>query len=203
MDEGEKSILGALSAHDKQQLKRQQREEHQQQKETAEEKAQHHKNYLWIAITLVILVAFAATIYYLSTQKEATYTDRQVHWHVLIDMNICGIPTDLPCNVHTPGIVHGEDFCGEPNFHHHHDNTIHIEGLIQKKEDIALGRFFDIIGVPFSNTTLMNYTNGALCGNTTGTLKMYVNDQPRTDFRDYIPFATPDGRQQIVKLVFD
>ncbi len=203
MDEGEKSVLGALSGHDKQQLKRQQREEHQQEKETAEEKAQQSKNYFWIAGTLIILVTFAGAIYYFSTNEEATYTDRQVHWHVLLDLSLCGKHVEVPCNVVTPGIVHGKDFCGEPIFHHHNDNTIHMEGLIQKKEDIALGRFFDVIGVPFSNTTLMNYTNGDLCGNTTGTLKMYVNDQPRTDFRDYIPFATPDGSQQVVKLVFD
>ena len=87
--------------------------------------------------------------------------------------------------------------------HTHDDNTLHIEGLIQKKEDIVLGLFFDVIEVPFDKDRIMDVKNGDLCDGKPGVLKMYVNDQPRTDFRDYVPVAVEDARKQVIKLVFE
>lgn len=203
MEEAEKEIISALSTHEKREQAKQAREEARQEKDLQQEVKEQRKQYFWIAFTLVLLVAFAVAIWYFYTHRQETYTDREVHWHAYFDITLCGKKVDLPCNKETPGIVHGENFCGQPMFHHHFDNTVHIEGLIKKKEDIALGKFFDIIGVPFDKDKIMDKKNGDLCDGKPGVLKMYVNDQPRTDFRDYVPFAAQDARKQIVKLVFE
>jgi hypothetical protein len=202
-DDGSKEILNALTSHEKREQQRKAKEEAREEKETAQAEKAKKKNYFWIAATLIAIVAFASVVVWLYTHKEETYTDREVHWHAYFDITLCGKKVDLPCNNEGKGIVHGEKFCGEHALHHHYDNTLHIEGLIRKKEDIALGKFFDIIGVPFDKDRIMDKKNGDLCDGKPGVLKMYVNDQPRTDFRDYVPFAVQDARKQIVKLVFE
>jgi hypothetical protein len=202
-DDGSKEVLDALTGHEKREQVRKAKEEAHHQKDAAQEAKEAKKNYFWIAVTVIVLVAFASAVVWLYTHKEETYTDREVHWHAYFDITLCGQKVDLPCGKETPGIVHGKDFCGEHILHHHFDNTAHIEGLIQKKEDIALGKFFDKISVPFDKDRIMDKKNGDLCDGKPGVLKMYVNDQPRTDFRDFVPFAVQDARKQIVKLVFE
>ncbi len=203
MDEAEKQVLGALTSHQKREQQKKEREEAKEHKETEKEMKERKKNYLWISITILVLIAFAIGVGWLYTHRTETYTDREVHWHASVDVTICGEHKDLPCGKETPGQVHGEKFCGIHEMHHHYDNVIHIEGLIQKKEDIALGRFFDIIGVPFDKDKIMDKKNGDLCDGKPGKLKMYVNGQPRNDFRDYISFATADPRKQVIRLVFE
>ncbi len=202
-DDGSKEVLNALSGHEKREQARKAKEEAREEKETAQQEKEKKKSYFWIAVTVIALAVFASVIVWLYTHKEETYTDREVHWHAYFDITLCGKKVDLPCNVETPGIVHGEKFCGEHILHHHYDNTAHIEGLIRKKEDIALGKFFDKIGVPFDKDRIMDKKNGDLCDGKPGVLKMYVNGQPRTDFRDYVPFAVQDARKQVIKLVFE
>ncbi len=201
--EGEKEILGALSRHEKREFQRKEREEARSEHDVQQELKQRKKNYLWIAITIICLIAFAGVVGWLYTNKPEMYTDREVHWHATVDVTICGKHVDLPCNIETSGTVHGKNFCGKTLMHHHYDNVIHIEGIIQKKEDIALGRFFDTVGIPFDKDKIMDKKNGDLCDGKPGVLKMSVNDQPREDFRDYIPLAAEDARKQVIKLVFE
>lgn len=60
--------------------------------------------------------------------------------------------------------------------HLHDGPTIHIEGLVRKKEDIMLGKFMEMIGMRFTNTTLLERTNGELCPDgTRGTVTLLVN----------------------------
>ncbi len=202
-DKASKDVLDALTGHQRREQAKKEREEAQKQKESEIAAKEKNKNFMWITISIVLLVGFAIGIGVLMKYKPETYTDREVHWHAYIDLNVCGESIDLPCEIETSGTVHGQNFCGEHLMHHHYDNTIHIEGLIQKKEDIALGKFFDKIGVPFDSNKILNYSNGDLCNGKPGTWKMYVNDKPREDFRDYIPFATQDARKQIIKLAFE
>lgn len=203
-DDGSKEVLDALTSHEKREQQRQAKDEARQQKDAAQEAREAKKSYFWVSITIIALVAFGAGVIWLYTHKVETYTDREVHWHASFDINICGQHVDLPCGKEGKGIVHGEKFCGLPALHHHYDNVMHIEGLIKKKEDISLGTFFDSIGVSFDKDKIIDKKNGDLCPDgKPGVLKMYVNDQPRTDFRDYVPFAVSDPRKQIVKLVFE
>ncbi|MEM3154573.1 MAG: hypothetical protein QW165_03360 [Candidatus Woesearchaeota archaeon] len=204
MDEASKGVIDALSSHERREQAKRERELAREHKEAFQQEKARKKQNFWIIVALLVIVAFAAGIWWLYTHKPETYTDREVHWHAYIDINICGEKVELPCNVETPGIVHGGKFCGEHLLHHHYDNILHIEGLIRKKEDIALGRFFDLIGVPFSAEKILDKQNGDLCPDgRPGKWKMYVNEQPRTDFRDYVPFAVADARKQVIKLVFE
>ena len=63
--------------------------------------------------------------------------------------------------------------------------------------------FFDAIDVLLGNDRIMDFKNGDLCDGKPGVLKMYVNDKPRKDFGDYVPFATGDARKQVIKFVFE
>ena len=204
MDEAEKQVLHALSKHERRELQRKEREEVRTERDAEHELKERRKSHLWMGITICCLVVFAVVVGWLYLNRPETYTDTEVHWHALVDISLCGEHKELPCGKETPGTVHGKNFCGEHLMHHHFDNTIHMEGLIQKKEDIALGKFFDTISVPFDKDKIMDKKNGDLCPDgRPGVLKMYVNDQPRADFRDYVPSATQDARQQIIKLVFE
>src|SRR3989344_295618 len=202
MDDEERNLVKAVSSHDRREQKREARDAVGAQKEQEMTSKEKRSQYFWLGLTLIGLVAVGAGIGYLMTHKPTTYTDRQVHWHALVDISVCGVHRDLP-HADSSEIVHGEPFKGTPLMHSHDDNTIHIEGLIQKKEDIALGRFFDVIRVPFDKDRIMDVKNGDLCEGKPGILKMYVNDQPRTDFRDYVPVAVEDARKQVIKLVFE
>ena len=202
MDEEEKDLVRALSSHDKREHKRRERDNAGAQRDVESASKEKKSQYLWIGLTLIGLVAVAFGLGYLINNKPQMYTDREVHWHALVDISICGVHRDLPL-AESSDTVHGKTYRGIPLLHTHDDNIIHIEGLIQKKEDIALGRFFDAIEIPFDKDKLMDVKNGDVCDGKPGKLKMFVNDQPRTDFRDYILASTQDARQQVIKLVFE
>ncbi len=202
-DDGSKEVLDALTGHERREQAKKAKEEAREQKESAQEAKEQKKSYFWIAVTLIVLIAFAGGVWWLYTHKKETYTDGPVHWHVLLDIRICGEKRDIRGGK-TSGNMGDKAMYGPHLLHHHNDNTIHIEGQIIKKEDIALGNFFDGIDIPFDKDKIMDKKNGDLCPDgRPGVLKMYVNDQPRTDFRDYVPFAVQDARKQIVKLVFE
>lgn len=200
--EGEKEVIDALSAHDKREHQKKQREEAHEQKDVEKELKQRNKNYFWIIITIISIIAFAGIVGWLLMNKKENYTDRSVHWHVLLDIEICGEKQDIRGGKASGNMANSAMY-GPHLLHHHNDNTIHIEGQIIKKEDIALGNFFDGIDIPFDKDKIMDKKNGDLCGDKPGVLKMYVNNQPRTDFREFIPSAVEDARKQIVKLVFE
>ena len=201
MDQEDINLVRAVSSHGRRAQKRQEREELEAQKGSAAASQEKRSQYFWLGVTLVGLVAVAIGLGYLITHKPSTFTDQQIHWHALVDISICGEHRDLP-RADPSEIVHGKQFKGTPLMHTHDDNTIHIEGLIQKKEDIALGEFFDSIGVPFDKDRIMDVKNGDFCDGKPGVLNMFVNDLPRNDFRDFIPAAVEDAHKQIIKLVF-
>jgi len=193
MDKGSKEVLDALTGHQRREIRKKEKDESTKQKEESEKKSERKKSVFNLVLIVAVLVAFAAGMGWLLTNKEETYTDRDVHWHTLLDINICGEQRNLP---------HAKSEGPHGVLHTHDDNTIHVEGRIMKEEDIALGKFFDLMDVPFDKDKIMDVENGDLCDGKPGVLKMYVNDQPRDDFRDYIPFATTDSRKQVIKFVF-
>lgn len=191
------------TSHDKREQARLEREHAQLEREAEQNAREARKSMITLVLVLILFVAVAAGIIYALQNKPAMYVDRDVHWHANIELNVCGVPKELPCDTKGSGVVHGKEFCGETLMHHHFDGTLHIEGVIPTKEDIMLGRFFDKIGIPFAADKLLNMTNGDLCNGVPGVVKMYVNDIASTAFRDYVPAGTPDGRNQRVRLVFE
>jgi hypothetical protein len=202
-DDGSKEVLDALTGHEKREQARKAKEEAHHQKDAAQESREAKKSYFWTSIVIIILIAFAGGIWWLYTHKPEVYTAGSIHWHAFLDINICGEKRDVRGGEMT-GTMAESAMYGPHLLHHHNDNTIHIEGQVIKKEDIQLGKFFDGIDIPFDKDKIMDKKNGDLCPDgRPGVLKMYVNDQPRTDFREYVPFAVSDARKQVIKLVFE
>ena len=86
----------------------------------------------------------------------ATYTDAPVHWHAAFEVELCGQKQDFSSYGATT-------HAGSPLLHTHGDGVIHIEGRVIQKQDIALGKFFDGIEVPFDRDRIMNKKNGDTC----------------------------------------
>ncbi len=132
-----------------------------------------------------------------SAQSSETYTAGPGHWHAKIDLEVCGQKLDLP------GRKDGS-MVGKETYHHHGDNTWHIEGRIIAKEDITLGRFFDEHDIPFDRDRLMDKKNGDECApGKPGQVKMFVNGQPNDQFRDFVGQYTPSAGDNVVRVVFE
>ena len=149
------------------------KEESQKVREGQREKKQTAskiKKFLLYGIPIVIVIWFAFVILF----GEKPFSDGQVHWHADLSIELCGENILLPKP--TGGSVHGQPFIGTPIMHLHSEPKIHLEGVIQKKEDITLENFMGIVGLNFKNNELLNYKNGDNCpDNSTGTVKLLVN----------------------------
>ncbi len=181
------------SKREERELKKLQKEQEREKIQAAIAQKKQVKKIATYTIIILIVGGFGYLFYYLSSNKIQPYTQGPVHWHVDVILELCGQREDLP----RVGI--GEHHRGLPLLHTHDDNKIHIEGQVFKKEDIALGKFMKAVGAPFSNTTIMDKSNGMVCENTgkQGTVKMFVNDVPNDQFRAYVP---KDG--DAIKIVF-
>ena len=151
----------------------------------------------FLALAVIVVGAIYGFGRLAKTTPDTTYTDRPVHWHAAIELEVCGEKRDLP------GPKDGR-MVGDPIYHHHGDNTWHIEGRIIAKEDIALGRFFDKHELPFDRDRLFDKKNGDECApGKPGTVKMFVNGEPNGEFRDFIPQAIENAQEQIIKIIFE
>lgn len=157
-------------------------------------------------IGLVLVVGAVGAIVYsikqtpidTANQPTTTYTDRPVHWHMALELEMCGEHRDLP------GPQDGR-MVGIPLYHHHGDNTWHVEGRTIAQDDIKLGRFFDEHEIAFDKDRLMEKVNGDPCaeGGQPGQVKMFVNGEPNNEFRDYILKPTENSRDQQIRIVFE
>ncbi len=197
--------MHSLAKHSVEGLSKEDR--HEVREKTTEEQRQKKKRNKTLkntVIAVIVLAALGIFGWWLSTLEFSggTYSNGHVHWHAALLLEVCGEPRDLPAEVGS-GLAHGQGMAGTPLMHHHHDGTIHIEGIIQKPEDIALGKFTDSIGLAFDSDTLMEKTNGDECSpGEPGQVKMSVNGVPNTDFRNYVLKATENAREQVIRLVF-
>ena len=134
-----------------------------------------------------------------NSTPSTTYTDAEVHWHAAFGVELCGVKQDF--------LSYGvKQHAGSALLHTHGDGLIHIEGRVIKKEDIALGRFFDGIDVAFDRDRIMDKKNGDTCPNTPdkpGSVKMLVNDMPNDQFRDFVGQYTSNGEDTRIRIVFD
>ena len=155
-----------------------------------------------IIAVLIIIAAVVGGWYGLQylgkTTPPATYTASPIHWHAAFEVNLCGTKQDFS------SYGSGEHHAGLPLLHTHGDGIIHIEGRVIQKEDIALGKFFDSINVPFDRDRIMDKKNGDMCSpGQPGQVKMFVNGQPNTEFRNYIPTETENAQEDSIKIVFE
>ena len=194
MQEGQLSI----SKHEQRELNRNQREEAQ----VVEIARIARKKKLRSAVTWFVVILAIGGLFWLGytgfKNRTQPYTSGPVHWHAKIDVEICGVNYPLE-KFGSAGMMEGPMLT-----HTHGDGVIHVEGQVWKKEDIALGNFFDGFGLTFTNTSIIDKKNGDLCSDgKSGTLRMYVNNQQNTDFRDYIIRSIQDPQKQVIKIVFE
>lgn len=180
------------SEHEQQELERKRHEEARAAEIARVELKKKLKQYAVWAIVLLVIGGVFWWGYTAYKNRPAPYTSGPIHWHALVDLEMCGQHVNLI------NAFPGSPMIGPMLTHTHGDNKIHIEGQIWKKEDIALGTFMDGIKAKFSETQIKDKRNGDTCpdGNA-GTVTMFVNDQPNTEFRNYIP---ADG--DTIKIVF-
>ena len=127
-----------------------------------------------IIILLVILAAGWFLIKKTAPKESEIISQKGIHWHAQLIIKIFGQRQEIPALV---GLAKGE----KPIHTHEADGVIHLEfnGLV-KKEDIKLGRFFEIWDKKFSRDCIFDKCSGAA-----GQLKMLVNGQPNSEFENY------------------
>lgn len=190
-----------LTQHEKKQIKKQQKEQERQQLHESKSKKESTGKIIKYGImgAIILLIIFGGYFFVIKPiQGFQPYHEGFYHWHANFEVSVCGQSAQIRC---------GASLCGPMTMHHHNDNIIHIEGnTIAKKEDLAIGKFFDGINVVFTDTQLLNKNNGDLCDNgQPGNVKMYVNGQPNNEFGNYVPNrcdagSTAEIRQQCDKI---
>ncbi len=130
-------------------------------------------------IVLIIGVGIAGLGWYFKIRPplpESEIISRAgIHWHPEIKISILGQKQEIPDNIGL-GVVE------KPI--HTHDNTgvIHLEfsGLV-KKDDILLGKFFEVWGKKFSKDCIFDKCNGF-----EGQIKMLINGKQNFEFENYL-----------------
>lgn len=137
------------------------------------------KKILKIVIPLVLIGGSIGWFLWREASKPATPEDeiisrRGIHWHPELAVLIKGQKREVPANLGI-GVRH------EPIHTHDSGGTLHLEmqGLVKKK-DIRVGRFFEIWGKEFDSNCIFEF-----CNEPGGTVKMFVNGNPNTEFENY------------------
>ncbi|MBI4362081.1 MAG: hypothetical protein HY558_02800 [Euryarchaeota archaeon] len=115
-----------------------------------------------------------------------------LHWHANVSLVIHGTFTDLP----EPGP--GEPFVGVPTIHTHGDNRIHIEGVVDSRGEITLGRFFDVVGIALGPDYLCFNSTGKGCPDgIRGPVRVSINGRPPPGPRNHL---VRDGDEILVRV---
>ena len=135
------------------------------------------------------------------TKNQRSVTGGPVHWHADYEVFVCGESPEPEGEVMGKTLAHGDEEedvhvevdlknptgfsnrIGSSDFHEHGDNRIHIEGVVERLEDVRLAKFFEVIGGQLTTTLLRMPTdqgelivqNGMGCPDgTAGTLQTFL-----------------------------
>jgi hypothetical protein len=128
------------------------------------------------SISAVVVLTVVALLYwgFTSINLSPAYSSGQVHWHADLELFVCGENIPLPSPLSTK-VAHGQSYIGTPLMHSHGGTQIHVEGTVSKAKDITLGKFMTSLGLDFTQTQLLDKSNGDFCGDTEGKVKLFVN----------------------------
>ncbi|MBI4021366.1 MAG: hypothetical protein HY369_03920 [Candidatus Aenigmarchaeota archaeon] len=191
-----------LNRHERRMLKREQKQQERSQQETQEKRQSRKKNLLGagVALVLIIIGGYAVTSLPAAPGPAPEFDlsgipNSFVHWHADVDVVVCGEEHEFPEAL--PG-----GSIGVPSMHTH-DQTVNIQSLPgsdgngvihneavipQQPAEQTLGKFLDLMGVPFSQGTVLDKQDGDTCPDgTAGTVTFRVNGQPNDQWRNYIP----------------
>ena len=137
----------------------------------------------FIVFIFLILISYGGYgLFKKSAEKEATaYTKTNVHWHTYPKVIICGEEKELPYPL-------GQGHLGNALLHTHSppDNFMHIEGKVYSADEIKLGKYFEVLGIKFTQSQIFDKKNGDLCNGKLGKLKMFVNDIENFELNNYV-----------------
>lgn len=170
-----------LSKHEQKELKKQQHEqESQKQRESLDKEKRNIKiiKYSLIAVPILIFIFFI--FYLVRSPATESYTKGEVHWHASLTVSTCGQIKNMPKPFGS------EHHLGLPLLHTHDDGLIHIEGKVWKKEDIMLGKYFEVLNLNFKDKELFEYKNGDNCNDKEGKVKLYVNGKENSELTKYV-----------------
>jgi len=134
------------------------------------------KIFLFVGIVIPIILATvysAGSTIYLNLISE---TQGPVHWHADYEVWNCGEKIDL---INPTGL---SNRVGNPVFHEHGDDRIHVEGVVTEKNNVDLHNFFNVIGGILSNNyitmptdnEIVELRNGDLCNGEEGKLQVFL-----------------------------
>ena len=132
------------------------------------------KTILIFGIIFLAVVAWFVLSKFLAPEGDIITKDG-LHWHPSLTINILGEMQEIPENV---GMVPQE----MPIHTHAKDGIIHLEfaGLV-RKDDVKLGKFFQIWGKQFNKDCIFDK-----CSGPEGNLKMLVNGKENFEFDNYM-----------------
>ena len=147
------------------------------------------------AVAIIVLGYIAYSVYYyLSTAEkveefEVCYADKCIktfHVHADIKIELCGKKIMLPLE-HGP--LEGPHTHKERNYMHFHERLPYdpATGQLLETTPLQLGTFMNEFDIRFNDHCIGEYCNGMECmPGTPGNVRMFVNEQPNTEFDQYI-----------------
>ncbi len=189
-----------LSKHERKKLKLKQRKQEKVKEQQRKNTTGKIKKYSSIALVLIFIGSIFSVFVFSGNSETGnsnlntgnlTFPLGNIHWHATPLIEICGEKKSTPVPLTNRHL-------GSNLLHTHEDSLIHIEGNVQSPEHITLGKFFDGIAVKFSETKIMNKTNGDLCNGNKGKVKMLVNGKENFEFRNYVI-----KEKDVIKIIFE
>lgn len=176
-----------LSKHERRQVKLEQRREQKQIEEQQLKKQETNKKlmvYGGIAIGILVIAGI-----FLSLPKPEpvdyktgflSFPLGKIHWHATPLIYVCGE------NILLSQPISGTHL-GSALLHTHEDSLAHIEGTVTSPSQITIGAFMANVGMGFSETRLLDKTNGDICSNgREGKVRLIVNGTENNEFGNYV-----------------
>ena len=111
-----------------------------------------------------------------STPDLGIISKTGIHWHSNLTIKIFNEYQDIPAGIGLEKLPHN------PLHTHDRDGVIHLEfPALVKKDDIRLGRFFEIWGKEFNKDCIFDK-----CSGPEGQLRILVNGKENFEFENYI-----------------
>lgn len=164
--------------------------------------AAYNKNLMFKIISIILGVLIVGWFLFsrFSSPDSDIITRNGLHWHSNLTIKILGEAQEIPAGLGLENLPHN------PTHTHDRDNVIHMEfaGLV-KKDDIKLGKFFQIWGKTFNKDCIFDK-----CSGQEGQLKMLVNGKENGEFENYamqnedkieITFEKEEGAAETIKEI--
>ncbi len=129
---------------------------------------------LLITVSIFLLIVATAWSNSLSKKDPDVLSTNGIHFHPQLEIYIKGEKQEIPKNIGLAGIHNP--------IHTHEDlPIIHLEfsGKV-RKDDVKLGKFFQVWNKDFSSEKILGYENGP-----EGTVSMLVNGELNNEFEKY------------------